>query len=229
MAVAVSISPRNRMTSQVARFFTMVTNGVSIYGRSRALGSTAPIRNVRSVSSSNSTSITSSTVTNPTTRSSVSSTGTANRLYLLILNAASFWLWYAPTLTGLRCITESIQAVAAFLQYVTGVNSLLVGRIGLDRPQRFFHGHCRPQPYEFRGHYSAGSARRVVKQLFDFALNLLTGFWHDLVLLVRTHASYDRGALVRRHAFKYFCGNCRVKLLKDRRTSPQSGLVAHAN
>ena len=47
------------------------------------------------------------------------------------------------------------------------------------------------------------------------------------MLLVWTHGPYDCGALVRRHAFKYFCGDRRVKLLKDRRTSPQSGLVAH--
>jgi hypothetical protein len=34
-----------------------------------------------------------------------------------------------------------------------------------------------------------------------------------VVLLVRTHASYDCGTLVRRQAFKDFCGNRRVKLL----------------
>ena len=100
IAVAVSISPRKRMISQVARFLTIRSSGIVVYGSSRA--SIPPSFWMSSVASSSATSSMSSLVTMPTSTSLESTTGSATRSYFRKALSASSWVSFTLNATKAR-------------------------------------------------------------------------------------------------------------------------------
>jgi hypothetical protein len=107
MAVAVSISPRNRTVSQPARRRSMDANGISRYGSSRA--STPPNRWSVRVAADSATSSTSSMVTMPMSVPPESVTGRATRPSRWKTGTADSWTSVAFSATTRTTIASATR------------------------------------------------------------------------------------------------------------------------
>ena len=111
IAVAVSISPRNRTTSHPARFFTMRAREICIYGSSSA--SDPPNSWNSRVAASSAISSTSSTVTIPMSTPAVSVTGSAERSSRLNTATADSCVSVALRVTKRRSIRSETRLSSA--------------------------------------------------------------------------------------------------------------------